>query len=275
MGKQLGLLISHFSHYFITSHHPHSHSPNRIHVKSVLDVIHVPSHDECRRRFGALAMRKIYTYYQPIHGFRDDRDLLDIWQRSWRSKCWEPVILDESFAVQHSSYHYLNAKLSAIPTINPKEYERSCYIRYIAMSVVGGGITVDNDVMNVGFWPNDVPDPLPERFHVSGSHVPALMYASGQEYDRVVHYMANYTLTARDRYDGRPHTSDMYIIVHMIERKLVDTIPDNPFNNDKVRGKKLIHLSSSLTSWTRNITGVRDLDKVGLASIVLCLSNKS
>ncbi len=59
------------------------------------------------------------------------------------------------------------------------------YIQF-AISVVDGGITVDNDVMNVGFWP------IPcIRYHI-----PALMYATGQEYDGVIHYMANYTLIA-------------------------------------------------------------------------------
>ncbi len=130
--------------------------------------IYIPTEEQCRERFGDLAMRKIYTYYQPIPTFRDDTELLDVWKMSWRCKCWLPIILDESHAAVHPDFASLNASLSVIPTVNPKLYERSCYIRYIALSMVGGGITVDNDVMNMGFWPTDAPpDPLPERLYVT------------------------------------------------------------------------------------------------------------
>ncbi len=233
--------------------------------------INLPSVEKCRERFGDLAMRKIYTYHQQIENFRNDTELLELWKMSWRHKCWEPIILDESHAAQHLNFTDLDTKLSALPTVNPKLYERTCYLRYVAMSTVGGGVTVDNDVMNMGFWPTDVPDPLPERLHVSASHIPTLMYAPGEEYDRVIRFMANYTLTPKDTYNKRPHTSDMYIMVELIDRGEVNRVPKDPFRAHEDNGKKLIHLSSALTLGVSRASGLHHLDKKRLTTILLKL----
>ncbi len=208
-------------------------------------------------------MRKIYTYYQPIRGEKNSTNLLAVWKMSWRSKCWQPIVLDESHAVKHADFDDLDR---ALPTTNSKQYERTCNLRYVAMVTVGGGVTVDNDVMNMEFWPTDVPDPLPERLQVSSvPDTPALMYAPGEEYDRVIRLMANCTLTPDDVFNTRPHTSDMFIMVKLLDRKEVDRIPVDPLWIHEGLGQKLFHLSNQQTTFAQRHSGINHLDKGRLA----------
>lgn len=233
----------------------------------------IPTEEECKRRFGELSLRKIYTYHQPIEGFRNDTELIEMWKTSWRARCWQPIVLDESDAIRHEQFSFLDQKLSALPTVNFKLYERACYIRYLALSAIGGGVSVDNDVINMGFWPSDVPDPLPDRLHVSDSHIPTLMYATAREYDRVIHWMANYNMTAEDHYRGRPHISDMWMMVKLLKEKMVEPIVENPFFSNNNGSKKLVHVSTEFMLWVRKVIGIEALDKKRLTAIALLFSD--
>ncbi len=143
------------------------------------------------------------------------------------------------------------------------------------MSTVGGGVTVDNDVINTGFWPTDVPDPLPVRLRVSSHpNTPAIMYATGEEYGRVIRLMANYTLTSDDTHNKKPHTSDMFIMHRLIYRKEVDKILNGPLRIHKESGQKLFHLSSHNLHLAQLNSGMRHLDKRKLATILLHLNNQ-
>lgn len=166
----------------------------------------------------------------------------------------------------HNDYQSLVQKLEQLPTVNPKLYELSCYIRYVAMSAVGGGIMVDNDVINLNFKPNEMTSPLPERFTCYDRGIPSMVYGTREEYDRVINYMANYQLRPNDKYNGRNHTSDMYILGKMLDEKLVDGAAESP-----IKLKKIKHLSASWTSKVRNLVGI-NVGKTHLARLLLLLS---
>ena len=103
---------------------------------------------------------KVFTYYMPVPELwseKSQRALIDIWERSWRKQGWEPVVLTEDDAKKHPNYSDYKKKLWALPTEYGHEYEGSCFIRWLAVAMAGGGTMVDYDVINYGFLPSDVP----------------------------------------------------------------------------------------------------------------------
>lgn len=94
---------------------------------------------------------KIHTYYSDL-GWNHE-GLIELWARSWRDRGWEPVVLGEEHAARHPLYGMLKERYAALPSINSKDYELACYLRWPAMAAEGGGFLCDYDVMNYGFPP--------------------------------------------------------------------------------------------------------------------------
>ena len=59
------------------------------------------------------------------------------WRTAWEQAGWRTRVLNESHAQQHPHYNILKLKLARLPTVNPKDYELACFLRYVAMAAVG------------------------------------------------------------------------------------------------------------------------------------------
>lgn len=218
---------------------------------------------DCTEKFGPSENRRVYTYYQSIPNFRDDLEMIEIWKANWRQHCWEPIVLNVTHAMNHESYESFLANVTRLPTVNSKAYEISCYVRYLAMAVVGGGIMVDNDMINIDFKPSDMTIPLPERFSCYDQFIPSMVYGSKAEFERIASYMSHYQLRSDDQSDGRTHTSDMLILRRMLKENLVDEVKNSP-----VKTGKLNHLSSHWTKMVNQYVDV-DIDKKNLFRLAL------
>jgi len=123
---------------------------------------------------------------------------------------------------------------------------------------------VDFDLINFRYRPDDFygQQPFPKRFTGYENSVPSMVYGNASEFERVVDYMANYTLGPHNEFNGKPHVSDMHIIVDMRAKKLMDTA-DSPIFN-----RKMFHLSTQATLSSRKATGISDLSKIDLARLI-------
>ena len=151
----------------------------------------------------------VYTYCDDIG--MNVGDLVDAWKETWSDAGWNPVVLNREVAQRHPDYDKFHDRFTTYPSPNPPEYEFSCYLRWAALSVVGGGYMVDYDVVNVNvppppncaFMPND------GKLTILDKGVPSFVSGSGEEYDRAVHLMydTDYNLAIQS-FDG-DFVSDM------------------------------------------------------------------
>lgn len=148
---------------------------------------------------------KVYTYYETI--FEDGPQMLEIWRRKWSEAGFNPVVLDRSHAMRHPKYVELNRRVGQLPTINGIDYERACYIRWLAFDLMGGGLMVDWDVHPRGLTEADLD--LEEDVHLySSDGAPCMVTASKRGAKGIIQMFfeeAPITEVA-----GRRHTSDMF-----------------------------------------------------------------
>jgi len=93
----------------------------------------------------------VYTYYGPTaFDHNEQQSLIGLWRESWAKQGFEPVVLDHKDMLRCDRSAELLKKATDLPTINIKQYEVNCFIRYAAVQAKGGGIMTDYDVMN--YW---------------------------------------------------------------------------------------------------------------------------
>lgn len=131
----------------------------------------------------------IHTYYEPVKyqssGTKTESDmLLEVWKRVWQEAGFIPKVLTEANARQHPDYTLFNLLLESIPLGNNKEYDRSCYMRYLAMAASGGGWMSDYDNVPLNM-PESKTLPNNGLFTVYEGHVPSLISASKKEWNRI------------------------------------------------------------------------------------------
>jgi hypothetical protein len=137
----------------------------------------------------------IYTFYAPIEGANKgtgmsdsaDQKLLQAWKEEWTRHGWDPRIIGLETAQQHPDFVRLNGILST-SLQQMKTYDRYCFLRYLAMSVVSGGWMSDYDTFplhafNASILPNE--GRLTVHEYSKNGGVPDLVSGSAQEFNRM------------------------------------------------------------------------------------------
>ena len=154
----------------------------------------------------------IYTYYEKVPQMREDSqlELIEIWKISWKKYGWNPVVLDDShFNCSDQQIDYL----SNLPSVNPKLYEMACFLRWNALSNVGGGWMCDYDVVNCGFTPED--SLSFESLSILQGHVPCLVYGTTEDYEKVFDIFTKESAN----FIENNHVSDMTVIANIKNRE--------------------------------------------------------
>lgn len=189
------------------------------------------------------ARRKIYTYHdgsfnQSQYNLRSF--LLKLWMRNWYKYGYDPVILNISHAQKHNRYHELKKYFEKLPTVNDPNYELCCYLRWLAFSSVGGGIMMDYDIY--GFSKND---PLnisvdEEGFISFSDFMPMISFANNSSsVENFINFLATYNITKHDNFFGKPHVSDMQMVLRDPKKVISKIIYQTPL---------VVHFSYKLLS---------------------------
>lgn len=194
----------------------------------------------------------IYTYHVPVPQIdqRVESTVLANWQRTWRKHGWEPVILSHQHARSNPGYNQYREAMSKKPMMNSKEYELACFMRWLAMETVGGGVHCDYDVMNNGLSPMDVKPFLDDGKMTlyEPAHVPSMVSGSREEYRRMCDHFARFELSHYKPHmmaesQGGKKVSDMFILANdpsvVRPHKLVWEFHREP----GWQGAKVIHFS--------------------------------
>lgn len=112
----------------------------------------------------------VYSFYTQRESNLPELDdaLIEKWKSAWERAGYNPKVLDTETAAQHPEYRqYKSAIDSVLATSSvskPKDLV-PCYLRYLAMTVVGGGMMVDLDMTpkSVASESNAIQD-IPDKF---------------------------------------------------------------------------------------------------------------
>jgi hypothetical protein len=159
----------------------------------------------------------IYTYYDEV--LENQIEIIEIWKESWRKNGWNPIVLDQqSINCSDVEIEYLEN----LPSVNPKKYEMACFLRWNAMSNIGGGWMCDYDVINLGFSPDD--SKKYESVSILQGHVPCLVYGTSEDYMDIFRIFATESMSFITMEDNRPHTSDMIVISNIANRESMNCL---------------------------------------------------
>lgn len=100
---------------------------------------------------------RAFTFYAELPQFPIDRELVGKWRDQWSRHGWETVVLGEREARFSPHWQWFDALVKTIPTVNPPDYERWCWLRWLAYAATihPGEVALytDYDVFNDGFTP--------------------------------------------------------------------------------------------------------------------------
>lgn len=109
-------------------------------------------------------MPLVYSYYHPVPKMDVgiEAGLIILWRKSWIASEFIPVTLTHQQADAHPRAKEYLAVVEKFPSVNPPGYDLSCWMRWLALAQVGGGLMTDYDVIARAFsteflaLPNDV-----------------------------------------------------------------------------------------------------------------------
>ena len=162
----------------------------------------------------------VYTYFED-QGMGDE-PALEVWRDVWAKAGWDPVVLSQKDAERHPRYDEMVRRFSEYPTVNVPGYELACYLRYLAMAVVGGGFMTDYDVINVNVPPPPTCDWLPNdgAFTTHEKFVPSVATGTAAEFDRVVNefYDVDVDAVLQATGSGDNQVSDMILDLYLADQ---------------------------------------------------------
>jgi hypothetical protein len=188
----------------------------------------------------------IYTYYEKIKSQNQEENswLLDIWKKSWSYYGWNPIVLSLNDSKKNPLYENFCKKCMQYPTINEKEYEMICYVRWLAFSLRGGWVT-DYDVINYGFLPIDYGAEIISLSEMMGG---STIGANQSFYEKVVGVLMDYEIDKNDNlitinkkiYN---HVSDMTIMNrHLRPTKTMQI--ENYYGKNGYKNSLLVHYNA-------------------------------
>ena len=209
---------------------------------------------------------KVFTYYEPVPGIslEDSTRLILLWKRNWEHFGFQPFVLNEHHARQHKRFNEVNERVSKFPTLNPKDYERSCFLRYLAMAAQDGGIMTDFDCFC--YDKTKLSSHFPNKLVSFQGYIPSLVYGSRKAYEGVISAFVDYQVTKKDVSEsGVPHVSDMYIF---LRDKTMPYIPHDitkNFGDEGWREAPFVHFANATMNgfqprW-KNIKQLRNWEK--------------
>ena len=178
-------------------------------------------------------MKKIYTYFEP-----PGDPIVNLFCESWLYHGWTPIILTKDLAKTHPLYDTYMRNVAEYPTVNGKDYELTCFRRWLAFAQTDGGIFSDYDIINYGQMELMHSDKIINYFNRG----PALNFLPKVSIEKIVHYLMSYSVD----YDillkigEHNHVSDMKLF-QLLKLPCITCVAESHIPETLNRGYKLIH----------------------------------
>lgn len=193
----------------------------------------------------------VYTY---LHNREDVRKhspsllrQIDYWRKSWSVRGWTPVVLNEAVASVYPDFPQIDRIVSTYPTVNAPYYERACFLRWVALAQMGGGLMTDYDTVNNSFTPTNLQTLLeknnqPPVLGLCPGRTPCCVYASDAGARQMLDWFIDPAVVAGATVSegGRPHVSDQSVFHSLTQ------VPTEPvsFGYDGNPARPVWHVST-------------------------------
>jgi hypothetical protein len=181
----------------------------------------------------------VFTYYaDEVPGLYDSqptslgtaesqRELLKLWERNWKSRHWDPVVLTEADVRKHPRFDFFHEHFRYKPTEYGERYTVACWLRWLAMAQVGGGMLVDYDVFSYEFKPSDAAGYDPHDMMIFANNPPERLFM-GAVLGSAQHYLDMCELFIAavpcehdwNKKAGLFHQDDLSLLLRMFEGTL-------------------------------------------------------
>ena len=165
---------------------------------------------------------KVYTYYEYVDEIDNcksraykQNNLISICKQSWVLHGWDFIILSHQDAKNHPFYEEYNSIVKIFPSVNPGQYDYHCYIRWLAMAQVGGGLMIDYDVVNYDLTPENSLKIFnhTDKIAIYQGHVPCVVNGTQDQYLSICKKFTEIEIEKfLDNSREEKHISDMIIL---------------------------------------------------------------
>lgn len=177
----------------------------------------------------------IYTFFDDLENVdvnkssgkiteENDRQILKAWEEAWSSLGYIPKILTMEDARRNPEFEVYSRTLdSSVALGSNVNYDKACFLRWIAMSTTDGGMFSDFDVIPLTSpHPEDLVSP--ERFTLYQGKVPSLMRGTKEQWNTITQEILKEALDEKNK--EILHYSDMFGLRDLInnpnKRHLLD-----------------------------------------------------
>lgn len=207
--------------------------------------------------------KTVYTYYAPVSQISssEQRQQIELCRQSWEKHGWKLTVIGPPQAEQHPWFELYSIGIRALPTVNPPDYDYHCFLRWLAMVSVGGGLMIDYDVMNMGLSDLSVFQQH-SLLTVGQLNIPSVVYGTAAQYLTICRRFFQFAvnrLYVELHKSGRSHVSDMIMLksIKSDELKKLDIVSAYPST------AALIHCSTGVVR-SCNETKLQAMQKLWL-----------
>lgn len=153
-------------------------------------------------------MNNVYAYFDSCCVTEVARHTLDLWEKSWKDRGWNPVVLSEKDAESHPFYPRFREAIRSFPSVNGAGFDYHAFMRWMAVANLKDllVVTTEPDVINYSLQPHEILVLSPGiRVH---SPVPSFIVGTPAEFERFCAHVMSHEPSAEDVFEGRPHLSD-------------------------------------------------------------------
>lgn len=193
----------------------------------------------------------IYTFFEPIglpEKIEQEKKIIEIWKKSWKYYGWNPIILSLEDAKKNNKFEIFKTKCESFPTVNDKEYELLCFLRWLAFAEYGGWIC-DYDMINYGFEPFD-PQDKNISLAMARRKFATIFHMSKQNYNKyIIEMILKYEISNIDfitiNEEKKYHVSDMTIMANQSDQIHIDLFFDEEeiYCENKKNNQRIIHFA--------------------------------
>lgn len=178
--------------------------------------------------------------------------LQGLWVKAWQDRGWNARVLTQRDAERHLMYEKVKAHCMSLPTVNPPDYELSCYMRWLAAEVSGEQFFVDMDVFNHGLEQEDLDALDKEKVNVLilGGCPAAVYMPKGYEMWK---WIMEYGPEDAVSENGSIHCSDMWMFAKLVNTRrdvFADVSLCTQYGDHDWESGKMVHYPTGATAPT-------------------------